>query len=152
MTKKEWAHQLNTGIAAALGLFEPPDLVDEVLLASVLREVSSTCDVMGSQLFLRAMADALDNPSAALRLTLGKGRRGRPADTKKIERALEVGAQVTNLVREGWKKEAAVQEAMSALGLSRSAVLRSCAEYESLVPLLDAMKLVANSPVGRMSK
>lgn len=83
MSERGWAHELNTGIAAALGLFDPPDTVDEKLLASVLRQVANESDDLGGSLFLRALADAFDNPNAALRLTLGKGRRGRPSDTRK---------------------------------------------------------------------
>lgn len=151
MNERGWAHELNTGIAAALGLFDPPETVDEKLLASVLRQVTNESDDLGGSLFLRALADAFDNPDAAFRLTLGKGRRGRPSDDKKVQRALAVGARVERLVRDGWKKEAAVHAAMGDFKLSRSAVLRSCAEYKKLRPLLDEMNLLADEMRGQRS-
>ena len=124
MTGKEWAHSLDAGVAAALGLFDPPERIDENLLARVLRQMTGEVDSLGASLFLRALADALDNPQAELRLKLGKRGRGRPSDKAAVEKALATGARVTLLVNEGWKKEAAVQQVMSGTGLSRSAVLR----------------------------
>jgi hypothetical protein len=80
-------------------------------------------------LFLRSMADALDHPAAERRLRLSKAKPGRPSG-ELVERAFMVGPRVTKLVRDGVKKEAAIQQAMSDYGLSRSAVIRSTSQYE----------------------
>lgn len=133
--KREWAHELSVGIAAALNLFDPPEIVSEALLARVLRGIASEVADLGHSLFLRALADAFDHPKAKQRLTLSRARRGRPSDISKVERALAIGPFIERLVTRGWKKEAAVQQAMSELRLSRAAILRSCAEYKRLRPL-----------------
>lgn len=134
--RREWAHALPESIAAALNLFDPPEVVDEALLAKVLRGIAFDLSALGHSLFLRALADALDHPKAEMKLTLSRGRRGRPGDKTKIERALAIGPFVARLVKRGWKKEAAVQQAMSQWRLSRAAVLRSCSEYRQLRPLV----------------
>src|SRR5438094_551359 len=71
---RDWAHDLSSGVAAALGLFDPPAKIDEAMLARVLRKAAAESDELGNALFLRAMADAFDHPSAPLRLRLGKSR------------------------------------------------------------------------------
>jgi len=150
MTRKSWAHDLRTGAAAALGTLNPPDKIDEQLLAEILRAISGNVD-LGESLFLRALADSLDNTAAEIRLTLTRGRRGRPGSDEKIQKALNVGPFVEALVRRGWKKEAAVQQAMTKLGFSRSAVLRSCAEYKKLRPVLDGIQLGIDHARARKS-
>lgn len=143
--KREWAHDLPSGIAAALGLFDPPESLNEALLARVLRDIATRSDEIGDALFLRALADACDNTLAERRLTLGRLRRGRPQSSLKVDQALSIGTLVEQLVGQGWKKEAAVHEAMSAKKLSRSAVLRACAEYKKLRPIIDSIQLAADS-------
>jgi len=152
MNERKWAHELGVGVAAALNLFDPPEDVDEALLARVLRGIAVNSDELGDALFLRAMADALDNPAAKRRLTLNNARAGRPPDTTgKFERALLIGGRVESLVGAGWKKEAAIQQVMSDLSLSRSAILRSCSEYRNWRPLMDDVQVSINSQRKRKS-
>jgi len=144
--KREWAHELSVGIAAVLNLFDPPEVVDEAILARALREVASESSDLGQSLFLRALADSFDHPKALQKLTLSRGRRGRPTDERKVQRALGIGRFIEVLVRQGWKKEAAVQQVMSKLQLSRAAVLRSCSEYNRLHPLQRIMEAPRRPP------
>jgi len=128
--KKEWAHDLASGVAASFGWFDAPDVVDERLLAQALRNVAADCDNLGHTLLLRSVADALDHPNAEKRLRLGKSKPGRPSSGELFERAFMVGPSVIKLVMAGVKKEAAIQQAMTEFGLSRSAVIRCSSEYE----------------------
>lgn len=145
MSARDWAHDLSSGVAAALDLFDPPDQIDEALLARVLRQIADEGDSLGHSLFLRSVADALDHPNADRRLRLGKAKRGRPADrSAALDRAMLIGPIVARRVARGWKKEAAVQEVMSGLHLSRSAVLRSCAEYDRLRPIFNEVHAVCD--------
>lgn len=153
MQQRKWAHDLSSGVAAALSLFDPPEQIDEALLAQVLREVARDCDRLGHTLFLRALADALDHPSAAQRLRLGNSRRGRPpGKSQTLNRALTVGPLVFARLSRGWKKEAAVQDVMTALGMSRSAVLRCCSEYERLRPLLNPVQAALDLEAAARSR
>lgn len=124
--------ELGIGVAAALGLFDPPKELDEKLLARVIRELANDINDLRYRMFLKALAAALDDPEAEMRLTLKMSRRGRVRTGGMVPRAFVIGPYVEKMVKSGWKKEAAVQQAMTAMKVSRSTVLRSCSEYKKL--------------------
>jgi hypothetical protein len=141
---KDWAHDLTSGIAAAMGWFDPPEVLDGVVLAKAIRTVAEATDELGHMLLLRSIADALDHPHAERRLRLVKAKPGRPESRERFERAMVVGPVVARLVLSGMKKEAAIQQAMSEYRLSRSAVVRSSSEYEEYRRVFDPAQRDSN--------
>lgn len=148
MPSRKWAHDLAVGIAATFDWFDAPKVVDEALLARAIRQVVTECDDLGYSLLLRSVADALDHPNALRRLRLGRAKSGRPNSGELFDRALMVGPYVTKRLREGVKKESAIQEAMDDFGLSRSAVMRSTSDYEKYRLVFDRGQRETNSRTG----
>lgn len=117
-------------------------------LAEALRKVAALNKRGVAFAFLLEMAKALESPDTGWSLKLGLAKRGKPPDLAgRFERARSVGALVDELVSTGCKKEAAVQEAMTAFGLSRSQVMRSLSDWRRLKKPLLRDKLSGKSSI-----
>lgn len=121
-------------IVTAVALERVPPLRDmtERHLAKALRKIGNSAS-SGDRNFLRALADALDDPDSHWQLLLSRSKRGRPNDIEKqVNRAKLYGPIIDEKLAEGEKKEAAIQHVMSSFGVSRAAVIRALAVYTRL--------------------
>lgn len=128
-------------IWTAVTLEELPPYGDltEARIAAALRNIAAENKRLGHHAFLVELAHALDNPDSAWRLRLTRSERGKPADVDaRLNRAMLLGPLVKELVDAGWKKEAAVQQAMSQLGWSRAQVMRGLSDWTRLQKPLKA--------------
>jgi hypothetical protein len=131
---------LRVGIAITRDEFDLVEKLTEAELADALRHQARELEF--PQLLL-AIADALDNPEAPLRLKLVRAKRGQPGNKGGAIGNLHIAEYVRSRLKDGVKQEAAVAEIRGHLGISRATAMKALAEGRKLLSFVDELSEMA---------
>jgi hypothetical protein len=125
-----------------LGVFDEPMPFNTATLGSALREIADNVpEIKTSEWrFLRAVADALDDPAAEWRLSLARTIRGKfiPPDqhVEQEERDALIGYWMDKGLEKYGKQEAAIADVAARLSISRATIFAALHRRRELAALL----------------
>lgn len=127
---------LRVGIAITRNEFNLVEKLTEAELADALRYDARKLKFPD---LLLAVADALDNPEAPIRLKLVRAKRGKPRKDGEAMRNQRIAEYVRARLKEGVKQEAVVAEVQAHFGFSRATAMKALKNGREQLPIADEL-------------